>query len=229
MSSGIFGKPTALGATFSVQSLGAVDVGKCTFATWTSSEGARAVQQELVKRGATNLKVDGLWGPCSESAWRKITGVPLTQDALQSQFNINCSSFYKAGTFDPAKCTNGTDAVVAVSTPPEVPTATHPPVVCNPPYVADPTTGGCKLAPKPAVPDVPKPDAVTKVTAPPMDKLAVPPPAPIAKTQLIDGVPNTYLLAGGVVAASLAFWLLSNKSTKRAIPNSCSGCGCGCG
>lgn len=198
--------------------LGSVNVGQCVFATWTKSAGAQAIQEELIRRGATKLKADGLWGPCSESAWQKVTGVPLTRASLESQFGIVCSSWNKAGIFDVKKCTDGTDAVTVkpspevVSVPP--PGTKTPQVVCNPPYVPDPMTGGCKMG-------ATKPPPV-KVTVPPTAKPPVPASSPPAAKadEWIKGVPNLAVIGAGVfVVGGLAIFMLTRESSPDAVAN----------
>ncbi|MFA4971442.1 MAG: hypothetical protein WC683_02430 [bacterium] len=175
----------------------------CTFATGLYSEGAKAIQQVLISRGATKLKADGLWGPCSESAFEKVTGGKLTQASILAQFNISCSPYIKnvIGT----SCSNGTDAYTPPAVSPDdispniPPTEKAPPVgtvVCPP--GTDPIMQGTQvMCQAPVVANQPPPPVVAPVRA-----------------NLIPGVPNMYLGIGvGVlVLGGLAYFMLKPKT-----------------
>jgi len=97
----------------------------CTFATGVYSAGAKALQQLLISMGATKLKADGLWGPCSESAYEQITGEPLTQASVMAHYGINCSPYVK--NVVGKSCSNGSDAVTPmVTVDPNQPVQTPP-------------------------------------------------------------------------------------------------------
>lgn len=218
---GIFSGPNALGtvemgvffrSNSSLAGLGAVSQA-CTFYSSYpigGGEAARAIQTEMVRRGATGLKVDGYWGNCSESAYQKLFGSPLSKASIEKNFPITCSSFSKAGSFSPSNCKNGTDAITAVapSTPPVVtevvPGTNEPlPVLCGEGYVHDPLTGGCKRIPGVPAPAPPAP-------APPVVR---PPAAAAIEKTWIPGLPNTYAIAIGVgVVGITAILLLKAKS-----------------
>lgn len=210
---GIFNGPTALGIVEQGIFRNAVGLGAvsqpCTFATsWPvgGGEAARAIQTEMKRRGAVNLKVDGYWGNCSESAYQKLFGEPLSKASIEKNFPIACSSFTKSGTFTPSKCTNGTDQISAPITPevvPAPPAAVPEPlqVVCQQGYVSDPVTGGCKLASGGATtpatsPPTARPPAVAVVskTPPPADK----------SEQWISGISNTAVIGIGAGLALIA-------------------------
>jgi hypothetical protein len=225
---GIFSGPTALGTVDrgifrNPVGLGAVDQ-KCSFRRWwplTGNEAARAIQTEMVRRGAKGLKVDGLWGNCSESAYQKLFKEPLTKESVLKNFNVNCTSFTKDGGFAPSKCTNGTDAVTKppAETGPPAPSppapgpgqpAEPPPVICQEGYIHDPVSGGCKEIPGGRPPlmepkckrDCDQTDAIVIEE----DKTA---PA-----QWIDGVSNKTVIGVGIGVALIGVgaFVLTRKS-----------------
>ena len=106
----------------------------CTFATGVYSAGAKALQQLLISMGATKLKADGLWGPCSESAYEQVTGEPLTQASVMAHYGINCSPYTKAVVGK--ACSNGSDAVTPMVT-----------VDPNQPVTPDPGTPASVVSP----------------------------------------------------------------------------------
>lgn len=191
--SGIFKGKTTLG--ISGFALGDASVARsCVFATGVYSAGAKALQQELVNKGATKLHVDGLWGPCSESAFEKVTGVSLTKSSLESLFPISCSVWSKA--IIGKACSNGTDEITTPQAPPPGPGGTPVPgtqadVPCPANFSRGPD-GAC-------YPVVPGPGGE-----------AAP---PTVKTQWIAGVPN-YAVIGGAVAMLGLVGYLSFKGKK---------------
>lgn len=217
---GIFNGPTALGILEQGVFRNAVGLGAvsqpCTFATsWPvgGGEAARAIQTEMKRRGAVNLKVDGYWGNCSESTYQKLFGEPLSKASIEKNFPITCSTFNKAGVFSPSKCTNNTDMISAPPTPEVVPAPPAPPspppkVICQEGYVSDPITGGCKLAP-------PKTTTPTKTTT--TAKTPVRPVWPsqtkAASDEWIEGVPNLAIIGVGVgvVLLGLGAFALTRK------------------
>ena len=102
-------------ASRGVSGLGAASFDYCEFlGTYRYSEAAKAVQEVLISRGATKLKADGLWGPCSNKAFENVFGEPLTQESIRRLLGVTCTKF-KA---DPNNnCTNGTDVIAPMGTP----------------------------------------------------------------------------------------------------------------
>jgi hypothetical protein len=84
-----------------------VEYSTCTFTG--TSEATKYIQGLLVARGATNLKVDGKWGPCTESAYFKIFGEPLGPESLQKNLDIICKKVTKVT--PTTTCGDGSDGV----------------------------------------------------------------------------------------------------------------------
>jgi hypothetical protein len=105
---------------------------KCAYSPWVYSPETAKVQQQMVNRGATQLKVDGKWGSCTEQAYQTIYGEPLSQQSLLRQ-GIECSSFQQADKSgwgnkpNPAECSN--PLVITPKAPPQVDVPTTPPVI----------------------------------------------------------------------------------------------------
>jgi len=184
---GIFGEPTALGIPLS--GFGALDVPKCDFSRYSATEMAKTLQQALQNMGATSLKVDGVWGSCSESAYQKIMGTALTRESLEKMLGVTCGSFSKTGSPSPSGCTNGTDAIKAP--PQQNPPWDTPAILDNPPDVQVPPT---PIAPPASTPP-------TVFVAP-------------ASKEWIPGVPNWATVAGTVLVLSVAGAAIY-KSRKR--------------
>ena len=197
---GIF---TGLSSRGSPMGLGTTGTTKpCTFATGLYSEGAKAIQNELIKRGALQLKADGLWGPCSESAYEKVTGEPLSAASILANYGINCSPYIKKviGT----ACKSGTDVITQVDPPPAIdPTQPAPPVAAvTCPAGTTPVNTGTEI----------QCQAPTISGQPP-----TPPVAPIGAS-LIPGVSNLVLFGGlgVVVLGAVAYFALKAPSPRAA-------------
>lgn len=230
---GIFGGPTACGAVQTgaavvgypssytqgiFRGLGDAEYPQCLFASHTPYQKdripAKALQQELINRGATRLVADGLWGSCSESAYQRIFGEPLSKQSLQKNLGISCTHFIKKGTFSPSLCKNGTDAVLTPTQTSTQQIPGHPPVeYVNVPGSEQPTAS--------------KPGDATTVTAASTATPASKPKASArtptskpAEDEWIDGVPNYAVIAGGAVAvAAIAGLLLLGGKKKPAVAN----------
>jgi len=77
--------------------LGLVQQANCEFmGTWKASDAAKAVQQLLKAKGATNLVTDGIWGRCSEDAFKNMFGEPLSKESLERLLSVKCGKFTKS-------------------------------------------------------------------------------------------------------------------------------------
>jgi len=77
--------------------LGLVQQANCEFmGTWKASDAAKAVQQLLKAKGATNLVTDGIWGRCSEDAFKNMFGEPLSKESLERLLGVKCGEFTKS-------------------------------------------------------------------------------------------------------------------------------------
>jgi hypothetical protein len=173
--------------------LGAVSYPYCEFiGTWRASEAARQIQELLRAKGATSLKADGLWGPCTDSAFKNVFGEPLTKDSLQRLLGVTCEKFSKEVT---GSCTNGSDKIFPVT-------------------VAVPIPGTASVVVAPAPAPAPAPDrspaellrATTHIAAP--SQTPAPVPAVPTKTTSASsggsGFPTWAAVAGiAVVAAAI--------------------------
>lgn len=79
----VLGVPTSLGD----------DGQACVLSMWYKTSLATQLQQLLANKGIQGLTVDGLWGPCSETAFRKVFGVGTSAETIKAHTGVDCSSF----------------------------------------------------------------------------------------------------------------------------------------
>jgi hypothetical protein len=111
MFGGIFEQVSPLGFQ---TSLGGLELDKCQLFQWMKTQSAAEVQKAIKNLGASSLTIDGLWGPCSESAFQKITGAPTSKASLE-KIGITCSSFEKKLVSPVSDCKSGADAIESSS------------------------------------------------------------------------------------------------------------------
>lgn len=170
----------------------------CEFiGTWRPSEAARQIQELLRSKGATSLKADGLWGGCTESAFQKIFGEPLTQDSLQRLLGVTCKAF-KKGQF--GACTNGSDVITEVIQP-EVVVGPTPTAYPDQPVsffkLKAPLT--VQTSQQRLVQGITQ-EGIQRVQAAEAARVAAETAAAVAAQQTVPGVPNWALAAGLFVA-----------------------------
>lgn len=68
----------------------------CAPSFWLYSPTTVKIQKQMIARGATALKADGKWGPCTEQAYQTLYGEPVSAESLARHQNINCTSFQQA-------------------------------------------------------------------------------------------------------------------------------------
>lgn len=86
---GIFDATSVLGIPTSLSG----EEQECLLSQWTKTEPARQLQQQLVQRGVQNLAIDGLWGPCSEAAFKMVFGVGTSSENLRKYADMDCVTF----------------------------------------------------------------------------------------------------------------------------------------
>ena len=178
----------------------------CNFASHTKSYEAEEVQKTLRMMGATGIKADGLWGACSESAYAKVFGEPLTKESLLKIFEINCAKLNKV--FAGSKtCSDGSDAV-------------------DPNYTkAPPPSGGggsssllSKIAASVATPKLQvtkRASAASMIKNPTyVPKTTVDNALSVGEQTIIPGVPNLYVTIGGLALLGVAGWFAYGAMTK---------------
>jgi hypothetical protein len=115
-----------------ISGLGAASFDYCEFlGSYRYSEAAKAVQEVLIAKGASGLKADGLWGPCSGQAFVNVFGEPLTKESLERHLGIKCKEA-KISPLGP--CSDGSDKL----TPGVTPSVTIPPEMNIPIPTAQP-------------------------------------------------------------------------------------------
>lgn len=212
---GIFDQPSALGMPISLAGAD-VELDVCALYSGTKTASAGAIQQIMQQRGATRVKTDGLWGPCSESAFRKLVGEPTSAEAL-AKLGVSCGSFKKNS--PSANCQDGTDEIVSSGSGfirPELSFQKISPVASQMKVTTDlsmlpfrPTQRGTPYIPPAAVPGgVLPPNYVQPNYAPPPTTPAEP-ATPWA----------TYAIIGGllVVAGVGAYFMLREKPAPKLV------------
>jgi hypothetical protein len=181
----------------------------CNFASHTKSYEAEEVQKTLRMMGATGIKADGLWGACSESAYAKVFGEPLTKESLLKIFEINCAKLNKV--FAGSKtCSDGSDAVDPNYT--KAPPPSDGSDAVDPNYTkAPPPSGGSSSVRHTitaATPQVTKRWSVASMIKSPtyVPKTTDDNALSAGEQTLIPGVPNLYVTIGGLALLGVVGW-----------------------
>lgn len=210
MFGGIFEQVSPLGFQ---TSLGGLELDKCQLTQWMKTQSAAEVQKAIKELGARSLVIDGLWGPCSESAFQKIVGAPTSKESL-SKIGISCNSFEKTLTTPVSACQNGQDAVDASSpAAPDIAPATV--------SQFQPQTMPSLMPLRPIQPirlPLPSPPgAEAQLPPPPVDLPGEPPPGselPVVASQEPDW--KKYAMYAGIAAAlGLGIYLVAKKPAPR--------------
>lgn len=181
-----------------MRGLGDTAATPCMFSQWMVYPAAKRIQETLVALGAKQIKVDGIWGPCTESAYQNVFGEPLSKESLQSKLGIVCSSFSKtvSGT-----CKDGSDTVTPIGGSGGQPT--------TPPIYQTPTAMQsllAKLSPSKAAPSTVSKVSPTLVSSVYRKPITVASATSSSEQTLIPGVPNLYVTIGGLALIGVAGW-----------------------
>ncbi len=161
------------------------------------NEATKRMQAMLVAAGASQVKIDGYWGPCTESAYQKIFGEPLSKESL-AKLGITCSSFVKEAD---GTCTDGSDTVTPIGGggQPATPTSMQSLLHLSPSKAAAPTFS--KVSPTLVSSVYRKPITVASATS-------------SSEQTIIPGVPNLYVTLGGLAVLGVVGWFGYKAMTK---------------
>ena len=180
-----------------MRGLGETAATPCMFSQWMVYPAAKRIQETLVALGAKQIKVDGIWGPCTESAYQNVFGEPLSKDSLQSKLGIVCSSFSKtvSGT-----CKDGSDTITPIGGSGGQSTSMQSLLA--------------KLSPSKAAPSTVSKTSPTLVSSVYRKPITVASATSSSEQTLIPGVPNLYVTLGGLAVLGVVGWFGYKAMTK---------------